>query len=123
MTEPYFRTADGLTVCRSCGATYSGILRACPGCGAEPPKEKRPVVRRRYLCDAGYLCQMGGSDGVCCISCRGYSSCTRPCHTAQIWMELRDELKEKMEDEDGRLILYGRVLCGNLVKEDASPWR
>ena len=117
--ELRFKTANGFTVCLNCGATYSGVLPSCPGCGEEPSEVKRPAIQRRYLCDAGYLCQMGGPDGVCCISCRGYHACTQPCHTAQIWMKLRDELNEAKEDEDNRPILYGKILCEHLTKEDS----
>ncbi len=112
-----FKRADGFTVCANCGATYIGTLSMCPGCLKEPPKMEKPVIYRRYLCNAGHLCQMGGPDGVCCISCRGYHSCTQPCHTAQIWMKARDDTKGPMEDEDGLPILFGRVLCEHLTKE------
>jgi len=112
-----FMTADGFTVCSHCGATYSGTLSICPGCEKEPPKMESPVLHRRYLCNAGYLCEMGGPGGVCCISCRGYHSCTQPCHTAQIWMKARDESNGPMEDEEDIPILFGRVLCEYLIKE------
>lgn len=116
-----FKTADGFTVCSHCGASYSGTLSMCPGCGKEPPQMETPVIHRRYLCNAGHLCQMGGPDGVCCISCRGYHSCTQPCHTAQDWMNILDDPKWRarvpMKDEDDLPILFGRVLCEYLIKE------
>jgi len=116
-----FKTADGFTVCSHCGATYSGTLSTCPGClraRKELPKMEKPVFHRKYLCNAGHLCQMGGPDGICCISCRGYDSCTQPCHTAQIWMKARDKSKGRMEDEDGLPILFGKALCEYLTKEE-----
>jgi len=110
-----FKTADGFMVCSDCGATYAGVLSVCPGCKKDTSEMETPLSLRRYLCNIGYLCQLGGPDGVCCISCLGYHSCLQPCNTAQNWMKNRDELKEPIRDD--LPFLFGKELCERLTKE------
>jgi len=85
-----FSRADGLRVCH-CGTTYSPILGVCPACHEPPVQPKKPVVYRKYLCNAGYLCTQGGLDGVCCISCHRFDVCQEPCNTAEIIKKNREQ--------------------------------
>lgn len=81
MTELVFQRADGFEIC-TCGATYSKILSLCPQCGIKQIKENLEL-KGQFLCDRGYSCEVGGLDGICCLSCPRFDGCEAPCFTAE----------------------------------------
>jgi len=78
-----FKRADGLIVCKGCGALYSQVFQVCPECKRSPVEEEeedKPI--RRFICNQRAPCPVAGADGVCCISCDRLQRCKKVCPTA-----------------------------------------
>jgi len=78
-----FERADGFIACTFCGATYSEVLTLCPKCEHAEIMKPKPTVKGRYDCLRADPCDQGGDNGICCISCPKFGTCTTPCHASE----------------------------------------
>ena len=112
-----FKRADGLLICSFCGAVYSPALEVCPQCKRDLVEKGEPVVIRKILCGAGYLCPMENVESLCCISCDGLLHCPEVCHLVSPLMKIDDLQRVVRWDEAGNITIYGKSFCSQAVIE------